>query len=148
MKQTIHISNEQLRNRAALIVSQLPLEEEHTVDIRPRKKSRTAAQNAYMWRILTIIGAELGMSKDEANEVYKEQFLVPIFCRDNSDFAELYEVAQKGAQTVLEREKVRRTIAGMLSTTKCNTRQMSELLDDIQYHAASLGIKLPAPDYR
>ena len=143
MKQTIVVSSEELKNRAIAIVLNLPVDEPHDVAIKPHKADRSTLQNSYYWRVLTIIGSDLGMTKDEMHDVYKEKFLVPIFTRDDEGYAEMVDaIKDSDRQDVLTREMLRLT-----STTQCTVKQMSELIDDIQHHAASLGIRLPAPEW-
>jgi hypothetical protein len=140
VKQKIIVRDGPLRNRALAVCATIPLNEPHEVIIRPYKVDRSAAQNAYYWRILTIIGADIGMTKDEAHETFKERFLVPIFVRDDTGYAAMYQ-AVVDAHSSLVREVVKLT-----STTKCNVAQMSEYLDDIKHEAASMGIRLPAEE--
>jgi hypothetical protein len=140
VKQKIIVRDEPLRNRAVAVCGTIPLSEVHEVIIRPYKVDRSAAQNAYYWRILTIIGADLGLTKEEAHETFKERFLVPIFCRDDQGYADMYRAVVE-ARNGLAKEVVKLT-----STTKCNVAQMTEYLNDIKHEAANLGIRLPMED--
>lgn len=145
MNQKLIINSEQVRSRAVHIIQGLPLDVVHQVCIKPYKRDRSAEQNALMWKWLTIIGAELGNTKDEQHDIYKLMFLVPIFIRDNQDYAEMWRtVSALGSYEAM----LKREILKLTSTTQANVKQMSEYLDDIQRNAAELGIRLPAPEYK
>jgi hypothetical protein len=148
MKQSITIVSEQHRNRAIEIIKALPLEPAHVVDIRERKKDRSVDQNALYWKWLTIIGNELGESKEDVHERYKDKFLVNIYERDNTDFAEmihaLREVWRQGMK--VEAAGLRKHIVSLTSTTTATVKQMTEYLQNIEHDAASLAIALPHPD--
>ena len=44
--------------------------------------------------------------------------------------------------------RLRRQVSRLVSTTHFNTKQMSEYMDEINQHAAGLGICLPHPEDR
>jgi len=145
-KHKLILSSEQIRSRAALIVSGLPVDGTVEVIVKPHKRNRSLEQNATYWQWITIIGNELGNTKDEMADIYKGMFLVPIFTRDDPGFAEMMAHLQSlpdRQHKIFTREVVR-----LASTTQCNVQQFSEYLDDIARHAADLGIKLPAPEWR
>ena len=144
-KQKFVLHNDHVRANLIARLEMMPLEPVMEVTIQAHKRNRSLEQNAYYWSILTIIGNDLGMTKDEMHEVYKEKFLVPIFCRDDRGYADMC-----GAVHALNEGKNRawKMVLEMTSTTQCNTKQMSEYLDDVQHHATSLGIRLPAPEYK
>ena len=137
MKAKIIITSEQLRNRALQVCGSVPLDTPHVVEIRPHKKNRSEQQNRYYWAIITIVAADLGLSKEEMHEEYIERFLVPIFIRDDSGYAEMVE-AVVAADSGLMRQVVRLT-----STTQCSVKQFGEYLDEIKHNAFDLGIRLP-----
>lgn len=138
MKTKIIVTTEQLRNRAAQVCGSIPLDSPHVVEIRPHKKNRSEQQNRYYWAIITIVAADLGLSKEEMHEEYIERFLVPIFIRDDSGYAEMVD-AVLAADSGLIRQVVRLT-----STTQCSVQQFSEYLEEIKHNAFDLGIRLPA----
>lgn len=145
MKQKIIVSTEQHKARACMIINSLPLDEPHEVVIRPHKRNRSAEQNAYMWLVETIMGAELGLTKEGMHDVHKREFLVPIFIRDDQDYAEMFfsiEQTPEPQRSILKREVVKLT-----STTKANVAQMREFIDSILQQAGELGIRLPIQEY-
>jgi hypothetical protein len=148
VKHTLVVRSKEVAARAAEIIKSLPLDDLHEVCIRPHKKDRSAAQNSLLWSWLTIIGAELGESKDAMHERYKEKFLVPIYERDNPDYAETIEAVRNVYRLGAKQEamKLRTRIILLTSTTTATVAQMTEYLTEIDRHAASLGIRLPRPD--
>ena len=138
MKAKIIITSEQLRNRAVQVCGSVPLDTPHVVEIRPYKKNRSEQQNRYYWAIITIIAADLGLTKDEMHEEYKERFLLPIFVRDDAGYA-----AMVNAVTVADPGLLRQVVA-LTSTAQCNVKQFTEYLDEIKHNAFSLGIRLPS----
>lgn len=148
MNKTIIIHTDQLRARAAEILATIPLSPVHEIVFKEHKESRSVRQNALMWRWLTIIGNELGNTKDEQHRYYKEAFLVPIYTRDNPEYAEMVEAVKRVRSTGMaqEADALKKQIIEMTSTTDCDTKQMAEYMRDIDHHAASLDIMLPRPD--
>jgi hypothetical protein len=148
VKQTIVISSEELRNRAATILAALPLDPVHEVVIRVHKKNRSVDQNRLLWEWLTIIGNALGESKEDVHERYKDKFLVQIFERDDPEYAEMVQSLREIWKQGMKKEAVslRKRIVSFTSTTTANVAQMSEYLHCIELDAASLAIKLPLPD--
>jgi hypothetical protein len=148
MKQKIIITSTEFKNRAISIIEALPLDVIHDVTIREHKKDRSAEQNALYWQWLTVIGGTLGESKEDIHERYKDKFLVNIYERDDSDYAEmvqaLREVWKHGMK--VEAVNLRRRIVALTSTTTANVKQMTEYMENIEHDAASLAISLPHPE--
>lgn len=91
---------------------------EITVLVEKKKKHRTIKQNAYYWTCLSIIGNELGYTKEEIHSTFKAMFLVD----------------RTGKIPVVR------------STTNLTTAEFTEYFDKIIYKVADLGITLPEPD--
>lgn len=148
MSQKIVISSEELRRRAITIVGALPLEPVQEVVIREYKRNRSAEANSLMWKWLTVIGNELGESKEDVHERYKDRFLVHIYERDDPDYAEMVQslraIWQKGMK--VEAMALRKRVVALTSTTTANVKQMSEYMRCIELSAAELAIKLPFPE--
>ena len=138
MKTTISVTTEQLRNRAAQVCGSIPLDSPHVVEIRPHKKSRSEHQNRYYWAIITIIAGDLGLTRDEMHDEYKERFLLPIFVRDDAGYAAMVNAVMAADSGLL------RQVVALTSTAQCNVKQFGEYLDEIKHNAFSLGIRLPA----
>jgi len=102
--------------------------------VQPRKKVRSLNQNNLYWVWLTVIGDEVGYSKEEVHDVFKHKYL--------KEYRQL--VNQKTGEAV-DCEFIR-------STTSLNKKEMSEYMQKIDRDAAELGILLPDPamweDYR
>lgn len=119
----------------------------YEVLIRPYKKKRSNEANALYWKWISIIAAHLGTSKDELHEYYKFRFAIPILCRDDPGFNKMMQ-AVKAASDHPENKWLLKRVCMELSTTKLNTKQMSEYMTEVEQHALSLDIRLPHPDDR
>lgn len=128
-----------------MVVEGLPLEPTLEILIREYKKDRSTMQNSLYWKWLTIIGNELGYSKEEMHEQYKGKFLVNIYDRDNPEYAEmmktLRDVYREGMRD--EALSLHTKIIALTSTTMANVKQMSEYMQSIEHEAISMGIRLP-----
>lgn len=149
MKHTLVLRSPEIAKRAGEILATLVRGDElHEIVIRPHKKDRSVAQNSIYWKWLTIIAAELGESKDALHELYKERFLVPIFERDDQEYAAMIESVRTIYRQGMRQDalKLRGHIIRLTSTTKTNVGQMTEYLNEIELAAGALGIRLPHPD--
>lgn len=102
---------------------------------------RSASQNRLYFMWLSEIGKAQGFDKDELHERFKRHYVLPILCRDDDDYARLYDQLQ-GLGTEAEDTFIRRFI----STTDLSVKQFTEMLNEIERHAAHRGIKLTHPD--
>jgi hypothetical protein len=148
MKQKVILHTEELRNRAFGILSMVPLSPLHEFVIHEYKKDRSGEQNRLYWQWLTIIGNELGESKEVLHERYKDKYLVNIYERDNPEYGEMVQslraVYQQGMK--VEAVNLRKRIVALTSTTTATAKQMSEYMESIEHDAASLAIRLPHPE--
>lgn len=141
------LRTEQIKRRLCEVLNLIPIDEENIqeVVIRPYKRNRSKLQNHFYWVILGLIAREIGTTKDELHETYKERFLVPIYERDDPEYAKMMEtvrdVWRKGMKT--EARTLRKQVIGLTSTTNATVAQMQEYLNEIESHANSLGIFLP-----
>lgn len=149
-KQTLIIRNDQIRSRAVHIISGLPLEPVHEIVIREHHKDRSAAANSLYWLWLTIIAAELGETKEDAHQRYKEEILVHIYERDDLEFAEMIQAIRKVAASgmVDEARHLEKQVAKLVSTTTATVHQFTEYLQDIEKDAIGMNIILPHPEDR
>ena len=136
-------------NTVVRFIHELPLDKAWDITIEPHKKNRSAAQNSLFWEWMTIIGGERGNLKDEMRDEYVERFLVPIFTRDDPEYADLWETVRDvwRAGQKDEAQLIRRHIVKRTSTTHASVKQMSEMMEDIERDSISKGIYLPAPEY-
>lgn len=148
MKKTIIIKGPQQKALVATILGNLPEKPLHEVVIREHKKNRSLNQNSLMWKWLTIISAELGMTKEALHLEYKYRFLAPIFIRDDEQYAAMATAVKAVRAKGLDSEALvlRDQIINLTSTTQCNTAQMSEYMTDIERAATDLGVGLPHPE--
>jgi len=145
MTQKIILISDEHRKRAVTIINALPLLPVQEITIREHKKDRSADQNSLYWKWLSTIGTELGESKESVHERYKDAYLVNIYERDDSDYAEMIQslrsVWKSGMKT--EAVQLRKRIVALTSITAANVKQMTEYMTEIERHAASLAIRLP-----
>jgi hypothetical protein len=67
--QVLILDTETKRDRAAKIVSQLPVAKPLKLTVEPFRARRSNTQNARHWLLLQKVAAELGMSPDDIHEV-------------------------------------------------------------------------------
>jgi len=125
------------RSRISAFLESVNADPAVQVDIKPFKRNRSASQNALMWQWLTIIGGDLGNTKDEQHRQCKELFLTPILMRDDADVERMGQMLEQTGDIG--------RMAAVLSTTHLTTPQFTEYLQDIEAFAGELGITLPHP---
>ncbi len=141
------LKSQQIKDRACHIINQAGYEKPLEVVIREHKADRSAAQNALYFKWITIIGSDLGETKDELHERYKGLFLVRIFERDDPEYAEMIAALRRLYKEDKEQGSfLFKQIVKLTSTTKANVSQFSEYLSDIEADARRLNIFLPHPD--
>jgi hypothetical protein len=150
MKQTLTIRTPELAARAQAIIAGLPMEPVHEIIIREAKKDISAEQRGLYFKWMGIIGEELGMTKDAMHEQSKERHLVPIFIRDDIEYAEMVSSldAVRAMGMKEEADRLWRHIVKETSITKAGIKQMSEFMNEVEREAAGLAIRLPHPDDR
>ena len=142
------VNNPETLKRAMLILGSVDLSEAWRFQLKPFKLNRSALQNNLYQKWCGIIGNDIGEPQSTMHTEFKKAFVVPIVERDDEDFAldmalwrTLYQSGQKEvAMQAVERAKKR------VSTKWLNTKQFSELMDEVEKYAANLGIVLPQPD--
>lgn len=148
MRAKLIIISPEVKNRAIEIIRALPLDVIHSVEVKEHKRNRSAEANALYWQWLTIIGNELGESKEDVHERYKSDYLVHIYERDDPEYSAMLQALRDIWRQGMKAEAagLRKKIVHLTSTTTATTAQMSEYMDSIARHAASLAIRLPFPD--
>ena len=116
-----HLSKS-VRNK---IASELLQFEGKRVEIRIEKlkSKRSIQQNRYWWLAMTILGNELGYSKEETHELMKFKFL-------------------KRERVI---EKTGEILEYIESTTTLNKSDFADMVTDMVRWAASMGIVIPLP---
>lgn len=116
----------QARRIGALVAGLSPDAGPWEVIVRKWRKQRSHPQNSMYWQWLTIIGDELGYTKDEMHDTLREKFL---------------------PWTEVEVCGVRRKRLTSTSDPAFTTAMMTEYLNHIDRFAAQeLGILLPHPE--
>lgn len=148
MKASIKITGEPQRSHAIALIRELPTEPVHVVEIKEYKRNRSVEANALYWQWLTIIGNELGESKEILHEKYKNDFLINIYTRDDHEYSAMVQAIRDVWHHGLKAEAVglRKKIVALTTTTTATTKQMSEYMESIERHAATLSIRLPHPE--
>ena len=97
---------------------------EWMIKIEEYKNDRTLRQNSYYWKVLSIIGEELGYYKNELHEVFLDQF-API-------------------QTIRNLEG--KPIQKPVRTSQMTVEQMTAYIEQIIQFAAENNIVIPNPE--
>lgn len=120
------------------------VEQDGTVEvlIRPYHKDRSYEQNRLYWKWIGVIIDELESedTKKSIHEAFKHMFLVPLLSRDSERFFNLMKIVNEQGTKEDQTELI-----SALSTTRLSVKQMTEYLNEIEKHAASLSIVLPQP---
>jgi hypothetical protein len=124
MNKSFIIYTEKDRGLAVSYLNNVSLATPLRMEVKPFKKDRTAAQNRLMWEWLTVIGNDLGYTKDEMYEEMSDLYLPMIEMRRLNG----------------EKREVR------LTTSKLNTNEFTDFLNNIDLFAAGMGIRLPHPE--
>lgn len=147
MKKTFSVTTEFARKTLIEAISVLDISQPHNVKIEPLKRNRTAAQNGLYFHWVGCIANHVGDDKESMHGQLKSMFLLPIFCRDDEDFAALYAmVIDAVRREAPNADKAIRSLKRETSITKANQDQMREYLDDISRMCAQQGIHLTVPD--
>ena len=94
-----------------------------SISVEPFKNKRSLQQNKYMWVLYTIVSKHTGDSTEDTHEYFKQKFLTK---RNITDY-------ETGGE-----------IAVINSTTKLNTFEMSEYLENVKrFSAEFFGLYLP-----
>ena len=93
------------------------------VVVQKKRSYRSIEQNKFWWAIMTIVGKEIGMYKDELHEVCKYKFLKREKVMPNGEVMEY-----------------------LGSTTELTKSEFSELVERLTIWAGELGIRIPTPN--
>lgn len=118
------------------------------VTVKNFKRDRSAEQNSLLWKWYTEIGNELGSTKEEMHNIYREKFLIGIFVRDDPEYSQMAS-AIRSIEDASHKQFIRTKVIALTSTTDCSVDQMREYLDNIKMHAATeLNIKVSLPELK
>lgn len=147
MKKTYAITNELARKAAINSITELDLSQPHSVKIEPARRNRTAAQHGLYFHWVGCVANSVGDDKDAMHGQLKAMFLLPIFCRDDEDFAALYAtVIDAVRRDAPNADGAIRSLRRETSITKASKDQMREYLDEIKRMCAAQNIHLTVPD--
>lgn len=147
MKKTFSVTTEFARKSLVEAINDLDITQPHNVKIEPLKRNRTAAQNGLYFHWVGCIANHIGDDKESMHGQLKSMFLLPIFCRDDEDFAALYAMVIDAVRCEAPNaDKAIRSLKRETSITKASLDQMREYLDDISRMCAQQGIHLTVPD--
>lgn len=144
------IRDESTKQRAIQVINNIDTTEPQEMKLAAYKRNRSMSQNALYWKFVTVIANDLGNMKDLMHETLKSKYLVPIYERDNEEYAEMFETVRELYRTNPKKAMhLRNQIVKLTSTTTANIVQFTEYLEDVEHYAADMGIMLPHPeDYR
>lgn len=121
-----------------------------TVIVKKYERDISAEQRGLYFQWVGIIGSELGYTKDECHNLYKERFLANIFLADPENHQQFCDAvaAMRDVKNSYELAYVtiRKYILAELSITKATTKNMSAYMEEIENDARGLNIRLPLPE--
>lgn len=129
-------------------IEEMPKDQAMLVTIRDYEACKTILQHSTYWKWITIIAKYFGDTKEEKHVFYKEKFLVPIFIRDDLEWAEMWETIRKCWRLGMKDDAniLRKQVVRLASITQTTKKQMSEYLHEIDMDAAEHKIYLPRRD--
>jgi hypothetical protein len=113
------------------------------------EESLTDAQRGYYWVLCGIIGNDLGYTKDEMHQTFKERFLLNTFINDTDNHPSFVGVVDN-MKIIKERcpeqyAATRELILNGVSTMDATKANMMELLKEVLGVARNHQIKIPLP---
>jgi len=148
VKVSLVVINEQVKSRALDAVRSLSFDEPHTVKIEPVEKNRSIAQHRLKWLWVSDIADFGGETKEEANRRLKKRFLVPIFERDDAEYAAMIETVREVHRQGMKEQAVKLfdRIVDMTRSSDASVKQMAEFLTDIEQDCGAVQIPLRRPE--
>ena len=111
--------------------------------------NRSKLQNSLLHAWVSVISQETGAEKGDAKGQAKLEFGLPIMERDCPDWVErwepLYGPILNNAETHIQKIRLFEAIP---LTSKMTTKQLAEMMTEMQAYYGKLGIYLPHPDDR
>ena len=148
MQTTLHIDSNKKRVQAINLISELPEDGTHQVEISEYSENRSMKQHRLYWKWVTEVSNHLGYNKDIQHHRFKQSFAVPIYIRDDEGYAEMVQavkaVRKKGMES--EADNLRYKIVELTSTTDFTVKQMAEYLTSIEHYAAEIGASITFPE--
>ena len=133
MKTIIRKNEELARLVQVLAVQEKPLE----VEFRPLDDNYTVSQRRQYWVWIEFLMKHSGMHKDDLHKEYKKHHLVPIYERDDQEYALLIEhlrdVYRSGAKD--KAETLMDVVVKNTSITTAKKKQMTEYMEAVKNDA-------------
>jgi hypothetical protein len=123
MNKSILIDSALKQEATINFIKSLNLDKKWRITIEPYKANRSTAQNSLYWMWVTIIGEDIGYSREELHVVMADKFL---------GYEEIKAMGKE--YQVLK------------STKTLNAKEFTEYLNKIERQASELGVVLPHPD--
>lgn len=123
---------------------------EYEMTIGPYELDRSSAQKGYYFRIVGIIAQSLGWDREDLHSYYKVQYLMPLYMADLKKAAyqaRIADIEAAHAAGVWSAQKRDGMFAAVTSTNDAKMKQMRELIDCVQRHAAEMGVRLPVMEW-
>ena len=102
---------------------EFPNSDKAIVEIKEDKDSRSVKQNRLYWEWISVIGNELGYTKDETHAILRDKFLG--YTETTTKFSVIKELR---------------------STTKLKVKEFKDYLEQIDMFISEYGIILPRPE--
>jgi hypothetical protein len=143
---TIRIVGPDQLAKALKAVAELAKEEPdtHEVIVRKRKRNISDEQRGVYWKWLTVMGKDLGSTKDELHFEFKRDKLVKIYERDDLEYAAMIRTIRSLDKDT--RNQMWRKVVKLTSIRDASVEQMTEYMNDIKSVANDLRIALPEPN--
>ena len=149
MRQRFRIINDGiLSNCVAEILTRKQAGEIVNVIITDKDETRSQAQNRLYFKWAHILADKKGWSDDEMHLYLKRKFLALILARDDGEMLETIESLKvaKNSLPLSHYERLARNVADGIRSSRVNTKQFSEYLNNIEQWAYLQGVALPVPE--
>lgn len=139
------ITTPQTRQEVIEAINGLP-DGKWTVKIWPWSQKKTTAQNRLLWKWNTEIGEHFGMESEEMHLYLKEHLLLTILYRDDPGFARMADAIKKVKSTSKDDYHfMRAEVIKLVSTTKLDSKQMTEYLNKVRRFGHENGAEITIP---
>lgn len=149
MKQRFRIIDDGiLSNCVTEILTRKQAGEIVNVIITDKDETRTQAQNRLYWQWVHILADKKGWADNEMHLYLKRKFLALILAIDDGEMLETIESLKvaKNSLPLSHYERLARNVAGGIRSSRVNTKQFTEYLNNIEQWAYLQGVTLPVPE--
>lgn len=149
MKQRFRIIDDGiLSNCVTEILTRKQAGEIVNVIVTDKDETRTQAQNRLYWQWVHILADKKGWADDEMHLYLKRKFLALILAKDDGEMLETIESLRvaKNSLPLSHYERLARNVADGIRSSRVNTKQFTEYLNNIEQWAYLQGVALPVPE--